>query len=90
MLRNYTKDIDSSGKEITIISTIMHNPFNVITVITMDLLDTNGERLVRVFEMKLEPKETVCLDTKLCVSRGQVLKFSGGDIVLSGYEENVQ
>lgn len=89
MLRNYTSTIDSTGKEITIISTIMHNPLNVVSIFTMDLLDSGNDKLARVFEMRLEPKETICLDTKICISGGQKLMFNGGDIILSGNEDNV-
>lgn len=89
MLRNYTNEVDSTGKEITIISTIMHNPLGVVAVVTMDLVSPIGDRLARVFEMKLDPKETICLDTKICISGGQKLIFSGGDIILSGNEDDV-
>jgi len=89
MLRNYTEEIDSTGKEITIISIIMFNPMELVSVVTMDLFDVNGAKLARIFEMKLEPKETVCLDTKMCLSNGQKLSFTGGHIVLSGNEDNV-
>lgn len=89
MLRNYTSTVDSTGKEITIISTIMFNPNVTSTIVTMDLYSEIGAKVLRILEMKLDAKETICLDTKLCLSGGQSLRFTGGDIVLSGYEENV-
>lgn len=89
MLKNYTSTIDSAGKEIAIVSTVIFNGTGMESTAIMDLTTDTGSRIARILELDVSNKETVCLDTKIFISEGQKIIFSGADFVISGSEENV-
>lgn len=89
MLKSYTTNIDSTGKEVAIVSTVIHNPYSTTVTAAMELFDATDTKQAGILEIVVEPKETICLDTKIFLSDGQKLRFYGADIVISGSEEDV-
>lgn len=73
-------------KELVIMSYNIHNPNVVNNGFNLELWD-GTEFKATILDTIIEPKDTLFLDTKLIISRGQYLKFNSDKeihIIISG------